>query len=341
MSTEEIKDQEVVETVKMDEQLYDTKRGKEILEVDPRKIFVVEGNNVRDDWDSPDTIQHIQDLKLSIKENNVKVPLECKRIGNNKLDSKGKPDYDYFINDGECRWRAVQELIKEGHSIFRVPVVLEDQNANELSRLKSMLLRNEGKRLKPHQLGKAYMRAQTMGLTGPSEIAKAFGKTPAHVSECMALVTQSDAEILKEVEQGNLSASSLRKLQKAKLSKDEIKNVLSKAFAESSAQKLEDMKQSAKITASKAITSYLNQGQEKAKEEQEKKFKEELQKETQAECIDELISCLGRVGQINKAELLSILKQTKERVVAGSQTYNRALNMAFEIVQKRQLDKVG
>ena len=83
--------------------------------IDPRVLRVDAGLNVRD-FEAPENRAHLEFLKASIRTEGVKQPLTVRHGGN--------PDGDGFvplITDGECRWRAVMELIDEGVEIARVP----------------------------------------------------------------------------------------------------------------------------------------------------------------------------------------------------------------------------
>ncbi len=175
MKTEEVV-HEVLKTTKTD-----------FYNVDPRLIKVVEGFNTRIDYGDLD------ELKLSIVENGVRVPL------------RGFKDGEFFyLNDGHRRLKAVQLAISEGHDIARVPFISEKKKSIE-QRIFDILLFNDGKQLTPLELGETYHRLVACGYSF-TEISVKIGKTVKHVSD-MVTVADSSKDVKDMIKDGFVSAS--------------------------------------------------------------------------------------------------------------------------------------
>ena len=83
-------------------------KRKEFFTVDPKVIVVKNGWNPRTDFSGE------EELRDSIIQNGVLIPLRVKKV-DNVLE----------LIDGERRLRATHLAIKEGHNIESVPVILE------------------------------------------------------------------------------------------------------------------------------------------------------------------------------------------------------------------------
>lgn len=210
-----------------------TKRG-DLYKIDPKNIFVEEGFNKRMNFGD----QEDMDLKASIKERGVLSPLTCYK-------KEGKEE-GYVLIDGERRWRMTMELIAEGCNIARVPVIIERKKSIE-ERTFEMLLLNDGKRFRPIELAEAYKRLKQYGYTD-QEIAKQIGKSVTHVKDMLNL-TNVSKELKDDIKKGDISASTIVKLQKINKSHSEVEKIIKNEKEKC------DWKKSIKHIAKKDVTS--------------------------------------------------------------------------------------
>lgn len=143
--------------------------------IDPRRIRIEPGFNARD-FTLPENIAHIEQLKVSIRENGVKTPLTVRAQGE-----------EILLSDGESRLRAVWALIKEGVPIETVPCQSEERYADEAARTAGMVIRNTGKQLSMPEQGEVYRRLLAYGWDEPKVVAK-VGYSALHIRNCLALV---------------------------------------------------------------------------------------------------------------------------------------------------------
>lgn len=168
-------------------ELLKTQKGN-VYRIDPRKIVADETFNIRKDYGQ------IEELKLSIIENGVLVPLRGRKKGDN-----------YHLTDGFRRNRAIQELLNEGYDIGRVPLIAEAQNYSDEQRMFDMFITQDNKKLNSLEEGELFLRLKNYGYNA-SEIAKKIGRTPAHVSNMLMLV-QSPKRIQNRIKNGEISAT--------------------------------------------------------------------------------------------------------------------------------------
>ena len=147
---------------------------KDYYHVDPRAIRVENGWNPRTDFAGLD------DLKNSIIENGVLVPLRVKR----------GPDDEIILIDGERRLRATLTAIEEGRDIQSVPCIFERNGIGEIEAFFLSLLANQGEPLNPVEEAEAFRRLKGWGLS-IAGIAKRIGKSPEFVRGRLALVDAS------------------------------------------------------------------------------------------------------------------------------------------------------
>lgn len=168
---------------------------RDAFNVDPFKIMIEEGFNARD-FELPENREHIDALKSSIKSVGVKTPLTV-RVEADKV----------YLVDGECRLRAVSELISENFPIKTVPVLEEDKHANEADRVAALVIRNSGKGLTMLEQGDVYRRLLAFGWT-EKEISGHTGMTPMHIDNCLKLYS-APVEIKQEIKSGYVAASTV------------------------------------------------------------------------------------------------------------------------------------
>lgn len=169
-----------------------TRKNDQVF-VDPRILGVQDGHNPRD-YDLKENRAHLDELKASILENGVQQPLWV------RLD---KELGVILIVDGECRWRAVQELIEEGNDIKLIPVIEKTGTEQEL--LVQAMTANLGKPLSQWEVGGAYKRFISWGWT-EAEIAKAMGQTETYVKQAIEFAG-ADKVTKKLLSQGAVTPS--------------------------------------------------------------------------------------------------------------------------------------
>lgn len=182
-----------------------TDMGKrfDAVNIDPRTITVEQDFNPRD-FSLQVNRDHVNMLKESIKARGVQQPLWVRLDG-------GKDRKTPVLIDGECRLRAVTELIGEGVDIATVPVVQKSKdtgvNVNDpASRLILALTANDGLPISQMEVGKTYMKLVSYGWDN-KKIAEQTGKSERYVREAIAITAAPDA-VKELVKSGDVSQSS-------------------------------------------------------------------------------------------------------------------------------------
>lgn len=147
----------------------------DVVRVDPSIIVLEKDHNPRD-YTLAENREHLDELKISIKALGVLHPLTVRWDGKIKAP---------ILVDGECRWRAVMELIAEGHPMVSVPTV-QAENADPAGRLISALVANTGKPLSKWELGASFKKLVTLGHTHEM-IAEKCGYGLRFITECIDL----------------------------------------------------------------------------------------------------------------------------------------------------------
>lgn len=179
---------------------------KDIFLVSPKDLMLEEGFNTRTDYGN------LEELKNSIIENGVKIPLRGYKEGDK-----------YVINDGHRRYKAVMMAIEEGNEIVRVPFISEKKKTLE-ERIFEILISNDGKALTSLELGETYKKLQGFGFI-PSEIAKKIGKSVSHVID-MINVAGSSKEVKDAIKEGNISATLVREVQNSVETAEEAEEII-------------------------------------------------------------------------------------------------------------------
>jgi len=190
--------------------LNDLREGRRDLPmIDPR-IIVIEKNFNPRDYRLPENRAHIDFLKNSIKTNGFypDKPLSVRFDRDERLP---------VLVDGECRLRAVLELIKEGEPIKSVPCV-QVQGNDEAERLVIAITSNTGKALSKWEAGAAYVRLQKYGWEIP-DIARRCAVSTRYVTEAIEL-TDAPQDVKQLMSTGAVSPA---------LALDEIRKSGSKA----------------------------------------------------------------------------------------------------------------
>ena len=163
------------------ERLRDLKVGvRDMIMLAPQTIRIEKNHNPRD-YRLAENHAHLDELKLSIRENGVLVPLLV------RFDPESK---EAVLVDGECRLRAVLELIREGVEIVAVPTVQVKGN-DPANRLVIALTANTGKSLSKWESGTAFQRLVGYGWEIEA-IASKLGFTERFVKEAIELADADD-----------------------------------------------------------------------------------------------------------------------------------------------------
>ena len=162
------------------DRLRDLKTGaRDMFSVPPSMICVEEGHNPRR-YDLAENQAHLDELKRSIAQIGVQVPLLVRF----DIPSPGKKKTALLV-DGECRLRAVLELIAEGLEIRSVPVI-QVEGKSETERLLLAITANTGKPLSKWELGEAFRRLIRFGWS-EADVSKKTGYTGRFVAEAVEL----------------------------------------------------------------------------------------------------------------------------------------------------------
>lgn len=174
-----------------------TKR-KDIFLVDPRNIRVVDGFNVRRDFD-------LEELKEQIKSKGVLNPITVIAY----KDENGMELYK--LVDGERRYRATMLAISEGADIPFVPALKAPKDATVQDLYIEQMMRNEGKKFTELECAVMYRRfKEEFGYT-QVQVADIFKKSPAFVSKCLSLLDLPQY-LQDKIACGELSAKAAREI---------------------------------------------------------------------------------------------------------------------------------
>jgi ParB/RepB/Spo0J family partition protein len=180
------------------ERLRDLGSGRrDAIMMDPRIIQIEKAFNPRD-YRLKENREHLDELKASIKMRGVLQPLLV------RFDPQQQCA---ILNDGECRLRAVLELIEEGVEIATIPI-LQVQGGNETERLVIALTANTGKPLSKWESGTAFKRLANFGWSS-ERIAAEIGYSERYVKEAIEL-TDAPEEVKHLLSEGAVTPSLVR-----------------------------------------------------------------------------------------------------------------------------------
>lgn len=141
-------------------------KKRDLFTIDPRAVTADSTKNLRFDYGND---EEWQQLKESIRENGVHVPIKVKTNG---ATESGVPLYN--LVHGFRRLRAVMELISEGHDIVRIPAITVPIAYSENDALFDHFIDNSGKELNILERAEGFKRAMDAGYT-IAEIEKKIG----------------------------------------------------------------------------------------------------------------------------------------------------------------------
>lgn len=198
----------------------------EYFRINPTEIKVQTSFNPRENFDE----EKLEELKESIIENGVMVPLRVKLNADNQ----------FILIDGERRLRATLKAIAEGHEIKAVPAIVERKTINEIDQLILALNTNTGEPLTALEEAKAIKRLLNYSLS-ISDISRKLGKSINVIRNRIALVDASP-ELQEEIKQGNINIYQAEKI----IRKSDSLESQRKGIEETKAEKAEKKEESKK-----------------------------------------------------------------------------------------------
>lgn len=174
-----------------------TKRT-DIFLIDPRNIVVVEGFNVRQDFD-------LDELKEQIKAKGVLNPITVIPFKDENGNEK------YKLVDGERRYRATMKAIEEGVSIPWIKALKAPKDATTEDLYIEQMMRNEGKRFTEYECAIMFRRFKEEFGYSQIEIAEKFKKSPAFISKCLSLLDLPDY-LQQKIIKGELSVKAAKEI---------------------------------------------------------------------------------------------------------------------------------
>lgn len=162
--------------------------------MDPREIHVSPGFNHRD-YSQQSNLDHVAEIKESIRQHGVQQPLWVRRDA-----------AKVFLVAGECRLRAVNELIEEGVEIKSVPIVWKVGSPEKI--LLMSLTENTGKPPSQWEVGSGFQRLIDFGWNVP-QIALQMGQKESWVKTALELST-ADKETKDLLDQAAITPSAAK-----------------------------------------------------------------------------------------------------------------------------------
>lgn len=152
-----------------------TTKRTDLFLVDPRNIVVMEGFNVRQDFD-------LAELKEQIKDKGVLNPITVIPF----RDEQGVEKYK--LVDGERRYRATMMAIEEGADIQFIKALKAPRDSSLMDLYVEQMMRNEGKQFTEYECAIMYRRFRDEFGYSQVQIAQTFHKSPAAICKCLSLL---------------------------------------------------------------------------------------------------------------------------------------------------------
>lgn len=174
-----------------------TKRT-DIFLIDPRNIVVMEGFNVRIDFD-------LEELKEQIKVAGVLNPITVIPFKDEEGNEK------YKLVDGERRYRATMLAIEDGADIQYIKALKAPKDSSLEDLYIEQMMRNEGKRFTEYECAIMFRRFKEEFGYSQIEIADKFKKSPAFISKCLSLL-DLPPYIQEKIVNGELSVKAAKEI---------------------------------------------------------------------------------------------------------------------------------
>ena len=173
-------------------------KNTDLFLIDPRNIVVVDGFNVRRDFD-------LDELKEQIKAKGVLNPLTVIAFKDDEGNEK------YKLVDGERRYRATMLAISEGADIPYVRAMKARKDASTEELYIQQMMRNEGKKFTEYECAIMFRRFKEEFGYSQVEIADKFKKSPAFISKCLSLL-DLPPYIQERIMKGELSVKAAKEI---------------------------------------------------------------------------------------------------------------------------------
>jgi ParB/RepB/Spo0J family partition protein len=176
-------------------QLRDIGTKSDFYKIDPRKLQVDPGYNIRD-LETPDAKAKLLDLARSIASEGVKQPLVVRLKGD-----------DVFVVAGHRRRAATLIAIDElGAEIAAIPCIAEPKGTSEADRCADLITSNSGEPLTPLEIAAVVKRLTGFGWE-PENIAKRLGWASKQTVENYLTLLSAPQDVQDMVRKGELSAT--------------------------------------------------------------------------------------------------------------------------------------
>lgn len=176
-----------------------TKRT-DIFLIDPRNIDVMEGFNVRINF-------NLEELKEQIKAVGVLNPITV--IPYKTEEGKER----YKLVDGERRYRATMLAIQEGANIEFIKALKAPKDSTPEQLYIEQVMRNEGEPFSEYEYAIMFRRFKEELNKSQVQIAEAFKRSPAFVSKCLALLNLPQY-LQDQIIAGTISVKAAREIAK-------------------------------------------------------------------------------------------------------------------------------
>lgn len=165
----------------------------DVHRVSPKLLVIKQGWNMRDE--TPELLEHIDELAKSIAKIGVKKPIEVKM-----------EDGQMVVKEGHCRTRAAMRAIEVYNADLKtVPVIPSDRYASEEDLILNQIIGNSGKPFTTMEQAKIFKKLLDMGYS-QTDIAEKTGKTSGRISQILGLLTMPVA-VQTMVSNGSVSPS--------------------------------------------------------------------------------------------------------------------------------------
>lgn len=186
--------------------------------VTPDEIEIEDGFNARFDYGN------IDELKNSIIENGLKIPLKGVKNGEK-----------FILTDGHRRFKAIQLAYESGYTDIKILLSPEAKQSQE-ERVLSMITYNSGKPFEMLEEADIYQRLSNWGWK-PNEIAKKIGKSGQFVRDCLLLMTASKT-MQNQIKKGFISASTVVEMMKKDKNTEAVEKKVTEAIEKSDGKKV-------------------------------------------------------------------------------------------------------
>lgn len=254
---------------------------REMLMVNPLRLKIVDGYNLRDMTD-PENIAHVDELAISIAQMGVIDPIMI-RFEN------GEP----VVVHGECRtrgtWRAIEHY---GAEVAAVPCMIEPKGTTEADRIARMGGGHDlGKKLTTLEKAKGVTRLSQLGWTRDN-ICRAYGLAATTNLDQLYEINALPDALKQDIKEGFISAN---------LAVQTVKELGEKEATKTLKEGVKSAKAAGKKTA-KAVATHINKSKASGPKGVSASAKEAAVKSKVARQLQERIEVIKTLFQKGKAQ---------------------------------------